>query len=406
MVSFGHAAYFGVAAYTLALISPKYEAASLWLTLPAAMAAAALAAFVIGFLVVRTAGIYFIMVTLAFAQMLYAVFHDTKIGGGSDGIYINVRPELNMAGFKPLNWKVRRSSITSLLLLGRWYFGFSTRLLHAPFGRALAGIRVNEQRMRSIGYPVFVYKLGAFVLAGALAGLAGYLAACQFGFVNPDILAWHHSGTVLMMVILGGMGRLHGAVHWRLGLCVLAGNIFRAGALRRLCQALADCDGRLDRPDRAGAAARHRRICRYLLAPPFGTARCDAGAPMSEAILQVENLHKISAALPPSMEFLSKFSSGELHAIIGPNGAGKTTLINLLSGELARKLGHDHVSRRRDLRLAAGATLASRHRPQLPEDQYISEPSRALENCRLAAQSRAPRTLNWLARCARPTKPS
>ena len=87
-----------------------------------------------------------------------------------------------------------------------------SRVLHAPFGRALAGIKANESRMRSIGFPVFAYKLGAFVLAGALAGLAGYLAACQFGFVNPEILAWHQSGTVLMMVILGGMGKLHGAV--------------------------------------------------------------------------------------------------------------------------------------------------------------------------------------------------
>ena len=101
LVSFGHSAYFGVAAYALALITPKYEAASFWLTLPAAMTAAAFAALVIGFLVVRTAGIYFIMVTLAFAQMLYAIFHDTKLGGGSDGIYINVRPELTVAGFKP-----------------------------------------------------------------------------------------------------------------------------------------------------------------------------------------------------------------------------------------------------------------------------------------------------------------
>ena len=103
LVSFGHSAYFGVAAYALALITPKYEAASFWLTLPAAMTAAACAALVIGFLVVRTAGIYFIMVTLAFAQMLYAIFHDTKLGGGSDGIYINVRPELTVAGFKPLD---------------------------------------------------------------------------------------------------------------------------------------------------------------------------------------------------------------------------------------------------------------------------------------------------------------
>ncbi len=100
LVSFGHAAYFGVAAYALALMSPKYQAASLWLTLPAALIVTAIAALVIGFLVVRTAGIYFIMVTLAFAQMLYAIFHDTKLGGGSDGIYITVRPEMIIAGFK------------------------------------------------------------------------------------------------------------------------------------------------------------------------------------------------------------------------------------------------------------------------------------------------------------------
>jgi branched-chain amino acid transport system permease protein len=91
-------------------------------------------------------------------------------------------------------------------------YALLSKVLHAPFGRALAGIKANESRMRSLGYPVFGYKLGAFVLAGALAGLAGYLAACQFGFVNPEIIAWHQSGTVLMMVILGGMGKLHGAV--------------------------------------------------------------------------------------------------------------------------------------------------------------------------------------------------
>lgn len=212
LVSLGHAAYFGVAAYTLALVSPKYEAANLWLTLPAAMAMAAVAALIIGFLVVRTAGVYFIMVTLAFAQMLYSVFHDTKIAGGSDGVYILVRPELTIAGFKPLDLERPVEFYYVALIILVVVYGILNRLLHAPFGRALAGIRMNESRMRSIGFPVFAYKLSAFVLAGTLAGLAGYLAACQFGFVNPDILAWHQSGVVLMMVILGGMGRLHGAV--------------------------------------------------------------------------------------------------------------------------------------------------------------------------------------------------
>jgi branched-chain amino acid transport system permease protein len=212
LISLGHAAYFGVAAYALALISPNYEAATLWFTLPVALTAAALAAFVIGFFVVRTAGVYFIMVTLAFAQMLYSIFHDTKLGGGSDGLYIYVRPELSIAGFKPLDLESPTQFYYLALIFLVAAYAFLERLLHAPFGRALAGIRTNEQRMRSIGYPVFAYKLGAFVLAGTLAGLAGYLAACQFGFINPDILAWHQSGIVLMMVILGGMGRLHGAV--------------------------------------------------------------------------------------------------------------------------------------------------------------------------------------------------
>jgi branched-chain amino acid transport system permease protein len=212
LVSLGHAAYFGVAAYALALLSPKYQAASLWLTLPAAIAAASCAALVIGFFVVRTAGVYFIMVTLAFAQMLYSLFHDTKLGGGSDGIYVYLRPELSIAGIKPLDLeKPLEFYYLTLIFLISVYL-FLDRLLHSPFGRALAGIRTNEQRMRSIGFPVFAYKLGAFVVAGALAGLSGYLAACQFGFVNPEILAWHQSGVVLMMVILGGMGRLHGAV--------------------------------------------------------------------------------------------------------------------------------------------------------------------------------------------------
>jgi branched-chain amino acid transport system permease protein len=135
-----------------------------------------------------------------------------KIAGGSDGIYILIRPEMAIAGFKLLDLEnPAQFYYLALILLAASYM-FLSMVLHAPFGRALAGIRVNEQRMRSAGFSVASYKLGAFVMAGALAGVAGYLAACQFGFVNPEILAWHQSGIVLIMVILGGMGRLHGAV--------------------------------------------------------------------------------------------------------------------------------------------------------------------------------------------------
>lgn len=230
LVSFGQAAYFGVAAYALALITPKYEAANFWLTLPFAVFVAAVVALIIGLLVLRTTGIYFIMVTLAFAQMLYSIFHDTQLGGGSDGIYINVRPELTVAGLKLLDLESAAQFFYLALIALVVTYCILSRILHAPFGRALAGIRVNEQRMRSIGFPVFSYKLGAFVIAGALTGLAGYLSACQFGFVNPEILAWHQSGTVLMMVILGGMGRLHGAVLGA-GAYVLLKEFFSAQAL-------------------------------------------------------------------------------------------------------------------------------------------------------------------------------
>jgi branched-chain amino acid transport system permease protein len=119
---------------------------------------------------------------------------------------------LTLWGFKPLDLESPEQFYYFALIMLIAVYAFLNQVLHAPLGRALAGIRANEQRMRSIGFSVFAYKLGAFVIAGALAGLAGYLAACQFGFVNPDILAWHQSGIVLMMVILGGMGRLHGPV--------------------------------------------------------------------------------------------------------------------------------------------------------------------------------------------------
>ncbi len=212
LVSFGHAAYFGVGAYALGLLAPKYEAANLWLTLPAAVLFAGLAALAVGALVVRVKGIYFIMVTLAFAQMFYFVFHDTKFGRGSDGISINIKPVAAIGSFVPFD--LGNSTHVYFLILAALLgvFVFLRLLLRSPFGRALQGIRSNEQRMRSLGFPVYRYKLASFAIAGALAGLAGYLSALQFGFVNPELLSWHQSGNVLLMLILGGLGTLFGAV--------------------------------------------------------------------------------------------------------------------------------------------------------------------------------------------------
>jgi branched-chain amino acid transport system permease protein len=212
LVSFGHAAYFGLAGYALALMTPKYEAVSLWWSLPAAIGVCALFALVTGLLVLRTRGIYFIMVTLAFAQMLFFVFHDTKLGGGSDGAYIYVKPAMKLGGFELANLEKADQFYWLALVLMAGTYLLLHRVLASSFGRALVGIKVNEHRMRALGFPVFRYQLASFALSGSLAGIAGYLAAVQYGFVNPEILSWHQSGAVLMMVILGGMGTLYGSV--------------------------------------------------------------------------------------------------------------------------------------------------------------------------------------------------
>ncbi|HLS57525.1 MAG TPA: branched-chain amino acid ABC transporter permease [Zeimonas sp.] len=212
LVCFGHAAFLGIAAYTAALLTPQSEPAHLLLLLPAAVLAAGLYALAVGALSLRTRGIYFIMVTLAFAQMAYYVFHDTKLGGGSDGIYLYFRPVLSIAGWQPFDLDSGHSFYYFVLAALMFTFGLLALLVRSRFGRALAGIRVNEQRMRAVGFATYGYKLTAFVVAAMLAGLAGFLYALKDGYVNPELLSWHQSGAVLIMIILGGLGSLRGAV--------------------------------------------------------------------------------------------------------------------------------------------------------------------------------------------------
>lgn len=209
LVSLGHAAYFGLAGYALAFITPQDAPIALWWSLPLAAAGSGLAALVIGFFVVRTHGIYFIMVTMAFAQMVYFLFFDNKALGGSDGIYVNFKPDATALGIDLEN-KAHFFYFTLVVLIGVYFF--LRRLLFSPFGRVLAGIRVNEHRMRAVGYGSFGYKLAAFTLAGALAGVAGYLWGAQTGYVNPELMGFHMSAHAIMMVILGGMGNFAGAI--------------------------------------------------------------------------------------------------------------------------------------------------------------------------------------------------
>ena len=212
LVSFGHAAAFGIGAYAVAMVTARVDAASLWLVAAVAVLAAAAYALVVGALSLRTRGVYFIMITLAFAQMAFFVFHDTPFGGGSDGIYLYYKPALTFAGTVLVDFDKGRAMYFGTLACLVATFAFLAVLLRSRYGRALAGIKANEQRMRAAGFATYPYKLGAFVLGSVIASLAGVLFAMKDGVVNPELLVWNQSGAVLLMIILGGLGHLRGAM--------------------------------------------------------------------------------------------------------------------------------------------------------------------------------------------------
>ena len=204
MVSFGHAAFFGAGAYVVGILS--FEGVrSLWIAWPAAIVVAALAALVIGAISLRTRGVYFIMITLAFAQMMYYVFVSMKSYGGDDGLSLPGRSTgIGLDLRNEFVWYY----LVLALLIGVLYL--LHRLLRSRFGRVIEAIRENEARATAIGYPVYRYQLLCFVISGAIAGLAGALIANQTSYVGPALLHWIQSGTLMIMVILGGVGRFWG----------------------------------------------------------------------------------------------------------------------------------------------------------------------------------------------------
>ena len=206
MISFGHAAFFGAGAYSVAILAQEGAVSALaaW---PLAVAVSAACALVIGAVSLRTRGLYFIMITLAFAQMLYYFFVSLKAYGGEDGINLAARsrlPGLDLRDDATFYLVVLALLAVCLYLL--------KRLAASRFGAALRGIRENEGRMTALGFPTFRFRLVCFVIAGGVAGLAGALIVNQHGFVSPNLLHWTQSGTLLIMLILGGVGRLYGGV--------------------------------------------------------------------------------------------------------------------------------------------------------------------------------------------------
>jgi branched-chain amino acid transport system permease protein len=205
MVSFGHAAYLGIGGYSVGILAKEGVGSGLvqW---PVAIAVSALYALVVGALSLRTRGVYFIMITLAFAQMIYYVAIGLDRYGGDDGLTIYRRSQFG--GVIDLNNKTLFYYLCFALLLASIYL--VARIVNSRFGLVIQGARSNDRRMRAIGFPTFRYKLVCFVIAGALCGLAGALLANQTNFISPALMHWTRSGDLIVMVMLGGLGSLFG----------------------------------------------------------------------------------------------------------------------------------------------------------------------------------------------------
>jgi branched-chain amino acid transport system permease protein len=394
LVSFGHAAFFGCGAYAVYFVTPEAEAASVLVALGAGLLAGGLAALVVGAFATLTRGFYFIMVTLAAGQMLFSLFHDTDIAKGSDGAYINVKPELVIGGTSLLDFSDRRQFYyVCLLILIASYFAL-LGLARSPFGRILQGVKANEARMRALGYDTYRYKLAAFTIAGMLAGLAGALFASIDGFVTPELFVWHQSGLAIMMVVLGGAGTLFGPIigafayasleellksasivgpfvaeHWRLGT-----------GMTLLIAVLLSPEGL------AGFLTWQRARKDGFASPVPPQAHDAANRPtrVSKA-LSTRGLSKNFQGLLAVTDVSLHFEANRVHAIIGPNGAGKTTFINLLSGELPATRGtvmldgHDVTSWPAHRIARVGLGRSFQHTNVFPRFSVR-------ENCALAAQ--------------------
>ncbi len=228
IVSFGHAVYIGLGGYAVGILA-HHGVTNGFLQFPVAIGLSALFALAIGALSLRTRGVYFIMITLAFAQLVYYVGVGLEPYGGDDGLTINRRSDF--AGLLPTRGPDKTTafyvvSFVVLLLV----LGLVHRLVNSRFGMALRGAKSNEQRMQALGIPTFRYRLTAFVIAGAICGLAGALLANHTEFISPAMMHWTRSGDLIVMVVLGGMGSLLGPVYGAVAFLLL--EEFLPGLLR------------------------------------------------------------------------------------------------------------------------------------------------------------------------------
>jgi branched-chain amino acid transport system permease protein len=397
LVSFGHAMFFGLGAYALYFLSSTSEASNALIAFPAAMALAGLAAAAIGAVAVLTRGFYFIMVTLAFGQMLFSLFFDTKIAGGSDGAYIYVKPEIGIAGVTLLDLDNRIAFFYVCLALLVVVYVALVCVARSPFGRVLQGIRWNEGRLAALGFNTYAFKLLSFVIAGAFAGLAGVLYATIDGYVTPDLFGWRQSGLAIMMVVLGGVGTLFGPILGALSLSLveevlkteslvgpIAANWSLALGVLLIAAVLGAPRGI------AGWLEAKRDAQSVAAAPALATARARrAGKGLAIA---TEGLSRAFGGLIAVNDVSLRLAPNQVHGIIGPNGAGKTTLINLLTGALRSTSGRIRLDGE-DITGWPQHRIARRGLGRSYQRTNILLPFTARENCLLAAQARHPQPL-------------
>ena len=205
MVSLGHAAYIGIGAYCVGIPS-YYDLYNGWLHLALALTVGGIFALITGAISLRTKGVYFIMITMAFSQMVFFIFLSLEEYGADDGLVIYSRSEfpawLNMDGSAGLYYWIFGLLILSLLLI--------QRLVHSRFGRVIVGAKFNEQRMQALGFNTYRYRLACYVISAMLCSLAGMLLGNFSGFISPDMISWARSGELIFMVLIGGVGSLFG----------------------------------------------------------------------------------------------------------------------------------------------------------------------------------------------------
>ena len=335
LVSFGHALFLGIGAYSVGI--PAFNGIDNgWLQLLLVIAATGGVGALTGLVVLRTQGMAFIMITLAFAQMFYFLGVSLKEYGGDDGMSLpsrSVLAPLNLASDLQLYCLILALLIATLYL--------SWRLVNSRFGYVLRGIKSNERRMRALGFATERYKLAVYVVSGVVTGIAGFLLANLSSYVSPSSSAWTVSGELVVMVILGGIGTVFGGAlgalalllieelltmateHWMaiLGLMIVAIVLLAKNGI-------------------------YGSLRRWSLAARRGNGQpCSAAHPGplagsgGNAVLRTERLVKRFGGLLATDHVDIDVVPGEIHALIGPNGAGKTTLISLLTGELKADAG-------------------------------------------------------------------